>query len=63
MQRYYPMRGFGRFDAAARFCSAFDELRHYFRPRRRMKEPPSLAQQRQHCSTRFVALMTSLMAA
>ncbi|GHO90135.1 hypothetical protein KSF_001830 [Reticulibacter mediterranei] len=24
-QRYYPMRGFGTFEAAARFCCAFDE--------------------------------------
>jgi putative transposase len=24
-QRYYPMRGFGCFEAAARFCRAFDE--------------------------------------
>lgn len=24
-QRYYPMHGFGNFDSAARFCSAFDE--------------------------------------
>ncbi len=24
-QRYYPMRGFGSFGAASRFCSAFDE--------------------------------------
>ena len=26
-QRYYPMLGFGRFDSASRFCTAFDELR------------------------------------
>ena len=32
-QRYYPMRGFGTFEAAARFCCAFDELRNYFRLR------------------------------
>src|SRR5947208_13202670 len=31
-QRYYPMRGFKAFASAARFCSAFDELRQYFRP-------------------------------
>jgi transposase-like protein len=30
-QRYYPMRGFGSFASAARFCCAFDELRNYFR--------------------------------
>ncbi len=33
-QRYSPMRGFGTFEAAARFCCAFDELRNYFRLRR-----------------------------
>src|SRR5216684_604864 len=32
-QRYYPMRGFGSFESAARFCPAFDEVRHYFRAR------------------------------
>ena len=30
-QRYYPMRGFGSFASAARFCSAFEEQRQYFR--------------------------------
>ncbi len=34
-QRYYPMLGFGNFESASRFCSAFDELRQYFRGRRR----------------------------
>src|SRR5690348_13376797 len=29
-QRYYPMRGFGSVEAAARFCCAFDELQNYF---------------------------------
>jgi transposase-like protein len=28
-QRYYPMLGFGSFESAARFCSAFDELRQH----------------------------------
>ena len=40
-QRYYPMRGFGTVEAAARFCSAFDELRHYFRLRCTVGEPLS----------------------
>ena len=38
-QRYYPMLGFGSFASAARFCTAFDELRQYFPrspPRSRM---------------------------
>ncbi len=26
-QRYYPMRGFGSFPSAARFCRSFDEVR------------------------------------
>ncbi len=34
-RRSYLMPGFGRFEAAARFCAAFDELRRYFRVRRR----------------------------
>ena len=45
-QRYYPMRGFGSFDAAARFCTAHDELRNHFRFRQRMNEVVSLADQR-----------------
>lgn len=55
-QRYYPMRGFGNFQAAARFCRAFDELRHYFRPRSTMSETVSLAQQRLLFLDRFLAL-------
>jgi transposase-like protein len=34
-QRYYPMRGFGSFVGAARFCTVFDELCIVFRLRRR----------------------------
>jgi transposase-like protein len=30
-QRYWPMRGFGSFTSAARFCRAHDELRNYYR--------------------------------
>ena len=44
-QRYYPMRGFGSFEAAARFCLAHDELRDYFRFRRHLTETVSLANQ------------------
>lgn len=35
------MHGFGSFDSAARFCSAFDELRNDLRPRSTMGEPAS----------------------
>ncbi len=34
-QRTYQMLGFGRFESAAHFCAAFDELRQYIRVRRR----------------------------
>ena len=44
-QRYYPMRGFGSFEAASRFCTAHDELRDYLRPPKTMGEavPPGLS--------------------
>ncbi len=63
-QRYYPMRGFGRFDSASRFCRAFDEQRHYFRMRMTLRQrvPPLAEQRREHCA-RWKALMGELMAA
>jgi putative transposase len=45
-QRYYPMRGFGSFTSASRFCRAFDEVRQFFRFRTTMKQKVSLVQQR-----------------
>ncbi len=45
-QRSYPMRGFGSFEAAARCCSAHDELRDHRRSRQRPNETVSLAEQR-----------------
>jgi len=45
-QRSYPMRGVGSFASAARFCTAYDELRDHLRPRTRFNEPVSLAEQR-----------------
>jgi len=30
-QRYYLMLGFGNFESASRFCTAFDEVHNYFR--------------------------------
>ncbi len=47
-QRYYPTLGFGAFDSARRFCQAMDEVRQFFRPRRRMREFVSLSQRREH---------------
>jgi transposase-like protein len=43
-QRYYPMRGVGSFEAAARFCIAHDELHDYLRSRQKMGEDLSLAE-------------------
>jgi putative transposase len=46
-QRSYPMRGFGSFTSASRFCRAFDEVRQFFRFRTTMKQQVSLPQQRE----------------
>ena len=62
-QRYYPMHGFGTVEAATRFCSAFDELRNYLRPRHTMGEAVSLQEQRQAFLQRLAALQTWLQAA
>ena len=61
-QRYYPMRGFGSFEAAARFCTAHDELRDYFRSRRTTGEAVSLAEQRRLFRDRWSALIRLLAA-
>ncbi|GHO63143.1 hypothetical protein KSC_020350 [Ktedonobacter sp. SOSP1-52] len=62
-QRYYPMRGFGTFEAAARFCCAFDELRNYLRPRRIMGESTSLSERRRAFLDRLAALQALQQAA
>ena len=61
-QRYYPMLGFGSFESAARFCTAFDELRQYFRVRRRGEPHVSLAEQRRLFLTRWRSLITEMAA-
>ncbi len=61
-QRYYSMLGFGFFDAAARFCTAFDELRASFRPRTRCNEAVSLGAQRRLFLERWGHLCTLLQA-
>ncbi len=61
-QRYYPMRGFGSFTAAARFCRPFDEVRHFFRFRATIGQSVSLARQRDLFRQRlnaFTALILS----
>jgi transposase-like protein len=57
-QRYYPMRGFGSFASAARFCRAFDEVRQFFRVRIIMEQKVSLAQKREAFHPQLDALKT-----
>ncbi len=62
-QRYYPMHGFGSFESASRFCSAFDEVRQYFRVRRRGGAHVAPTEQRRLFLTRWRSLITELAAA
>ena len=62
-QRYYPMLGFGSFASAARFCSAFEELRQYLRARGRRSEVVPLAEQRRRFVGRWHALIAEMAAA
>ena len=62
-QRYYPMRGFGSFDAASRFCRAFDELRQFERHRRVQAGMGSLADRRQQFIGGIAALQAMMLAA
>ena len=57
------MLGFGRFESAARFGSAFDQLRQYFRVRRRGDQHISLAEQRGLFITRWRSLISEMAAA
>jgi transposase-like protein len=43
---YRPMRGFKNFDAAHRFCRAFDEVRSFLRPATYINQNVSLARRR-----------------
>jgi transposase-like protein len=62
-QRYYPMRGFGSFTSAARFCQAFEEQRQYFRAVSRSGERVSLAERRRQFRGHWVVVMAELAAA
>ncbi len=62
-QRNYPMRGFGSFDSAARFCPAHDELHDHLRPRTRFNEPVSLAEHRRLFQERWGEVCVLLQAA
>ena len=56
------MRGFGSLDAAARFCTAHDELRDHFRYRRQLNETVALSEQRRLFLERWGALWVALRA-
>jgi putative transposase len=62
-QRYYPLRGFGTFASAARFCRAFDELRQFERYRRIRAEIGTLAERRQQFVTGTAALHAMMLGA
>jgi putative transposase len=62
-QRYHPMRGFGSFASAARFCTGFEGQRQYFRAQIRSGERGSLAERRRRFRERWAAVMTELAAA
>jgi putative transposase len=55
-QRYYPMLGFGSLPSGRRFCRAFEDVRQYFRPRRKRKLFVSLATQRRQFISRALTL-------
>jgi len=57
------MQGFGSVEAATRFCRAFEEVRHWFRPRQRMKQAVSLADKRGLFGERFTALQAMMLVA
>ena len=61
--RYYPMRDFGSFDAAARFYTAHDELRAHFRDRKHLNEHVPLAEQRRLFQDRWGEVCALLEAA
>ena len=62
-QRYYPMRGFGRFASAAQFCAAFDALRQYFRVPPRPGLPIPLATRRPLFVARWRSLIQEMQVA
>lgn len=62
-QRYYPMRGFGSCVSAARFCSAFEEQRQYFRAVATAGQVVSLGDRRRLFQERWATIMAEIVAA
>jgi putative transposase len=61
--RYRSMRGFKNFDAAHRFCRAFDEVRNFLRPTCYINQNVSLARRRAIHVQRVAALRDLISAA
>jgi putative transposase len=61
--RYRSMRGFKNFDAAHRFCRAFDEVRNFLRPTSYINQTISLARRRAIHVQRVAALRDLISAA
>jgi putative transposase len=61
--RYRSMRGFKNFDAAHRFCRAFDEVRNFLRPANYINQEVSLARRRAIHVQRVAALRDLISAA
>jgi len=61
--RYSPMRGFGSFESAGRFCRAYDELRSFYRRPGGRGARMSLGARRQHHRDRTEELCQFLLAA
>jgi transposase-like protein len=62
-QRYRPLHGFGNFDSAARFCSAFDKLCSYLRPCFTLGKPAMSSEQRQAFLNQLTGLKDAIQAA
>ena len=60
---FVDIDGFGSFESASRFCTAFDELNDYLRMRRRGERGPSLSAQRRLFAERWQMLIVELHAA
>jgi putative transposase len=61
--RYGPMKGFGAFESAYRFCRAHDELRNFYRPATTRNEKISLSERRRIHRERTAEVMCMLMTA
>jgi transposase-like protein len=62
-QRTHPMLGFKRFESAARFCQAHDEVNNFLRPHPFGRRPTSLRWHRQLHHHKFSLLREMMLAA